>query len=680
MNFFSVHTWKKLKVKNKNEMKKIKFLFGIHNHQPLGNFDHVYQMAFERAYWPFLEKVSHFPRFRFALHFSGFLWEYLEKHSPEALDLIKRMVQTGQVELLGGGFYEPILTQIPERDRLAQINLMNQFLQDKFAYQPSGLWLAERVWEPHLASFLKKAGFDYTLLDEEHFHYAGVKNLHGYYVTEDQGYQFKIFPIDKTLRYYIPFRSLSEIQSYFQKILDLGYDTAIIGDDGEKFGLWPGTYNWVYGQGWLQNFLEFLEQNQVEMPTFKEYLAERTPLGRVYLPPASYEEMMEWVLPPEEQKNFIQLKNSLPLEARRFLRGGQYREFGLKYPESHHLRCRQLLVSTKVSQFEDLEARKDLYQAQCNDAYWHGVFGGLYLPHLRRAVYQKLISAELKIPFVSGWERLDYDLDGEDEFILRSPSFFVWVKPGCGGAVSEIDYRPRSFNLTDVLTRRQEFYHLYSTADSQEGEGKSIHELSRTLPSEASQCLVFDKYRRLSFLERILTENLTREEYEKIYFKEIGFLVEKPFQFSLEDDLLTMERSALVSFAEGSFNLIVRKRIRPGLRALLFIYEIENQSQQSVNLTFTSEWNLAFFENQYRLQLDRVEFFDGELWLEAPEAEMIWDFPVKTVSQSEKDFEIITQGISFHPVWRLRLKEGEKKVLFLILQHHPLQLTRSSAG
>ena len=109
-------------------MNKIKFLFAVHNHQPLGNFTHIFEQAFSQAYWPFLKIASEHPGFKFALHFTGFLWEFMLDKHPEALELIRQMVKSGQVELLGGAFYEPVLTQIPEKDGQAQIELMNNFL------------------------------------------------------------------------------------------------------------------------------------------------------------------------------------------------------------------------------------------------------------------------------------------------------------------------------------------------------------------------------------------------------------------------------------------------------------------------------------------------------------------------------------------------------------------------
>lgn len=648
-------------------MNKVKFLFAVHNHQPLGNFTHVFEQAFSQAYWPFLQLASQYPGFKFALHFTGFLWEFMLDKHPEGLELVRQLVKSGQVELLGGGFYEPVLTQIPEKDRQAQIRLMNDFLQEQFGVRPAGLWLAERVWEPQLASFLHRAGFSYTLLDEEHFHYAGLENIYGYYLTEDEGLSLGIFPIDKKLRYLIPFRSLEEIDSYFRKIDNQGGKVAIIGDDGEKFGLWPGTNKWVYEQGWLKTFLEYLESNQVEMLSFSAFMNQTPALGRGYLPPASYEEMMEWVLPPARQAEFIRLKTSLPENSRLFLRGGQFRDFDLKYPESHQLRCRALQVAAEIDKNQAEEASQDLYRAQCNDAYWHGVFGGLYLPHLRRAVSSQLISAELKLPFESGWEKSDFDLDGQDEYELRTPAFFVWVKPAAGGSVIEIDDRFEGVNLTDVLTRRQEFYHLYSTSGGQAGEAKSIHEVNRVLPAEAQRWLIFDSYQRHSFLDRIFPVDINREEYEKTYYQEAENFIGREYQARLEEDSLVLEREDEVNLKGSQARIKIKKIIRPGRNSVLFAWEIENRGEADLSFSFSSEWNLALFEDQYQIKPNRLEIPGWQLNLAAVASAEIWDFPVKTVSQSEKEFEIITQGISFHFLWRLKLASRQTSLLYLTL-------------
>ena len=212
------------------------FLFAVHNHQPVGNFQWVFKKAFRDCYEPFLNTLASHPAIRFTLHFSGPLWEYMAAKEKRSWDLVAEMAGRGQLELLGGGFYEPVLPIIPEEDRIGQLRLMSDFLAENFGRRPRGIWLTERVWEPHLPKTLAAAGIVYTLLDEEHFHYAGVKDTERPYITEEEGSPLILFPVSKELRYLIPFRLLPDVHAHFREVAGRG-GVAILGDDGEKFGL-----------------------------------------------------------------------------------------------------------------------------------------------------------------------------------------------------------------------------------------------------------------------------------------------------------------------------------------------------------------------------------------------------------------------------------------------------------
>ena len=76
--------------------------------------------------------------------------------------------------------------------------------------------------------------------------------------------------------------------------------------------------------------------------------------------------------------------------------------------------------------------RRAIGRAQCNDAYWHGVFGGLYLPHLRDAIWRNLAEAEAALRHGEGlaYDVLDLDGDGDDEVWIHSPVFSALVSPG----------------------------------------------------------------------------------------------------------------------------------------------------------------------------------------------------------------------------------------------------------
>ena len=53
---------------------------GLHSHQPVGNFDHVFEAATKDCYQPFLELLSRYPQIRMSLHFSGVLIEWIRVH------------------------------------------------------------------------------------------------------------------------------------------------------------------------------------------------------------------------------------------------------------------------------------------------------------------------------------------------------------------------------------------------------------------------------------------------------------------------------------------------------------------------------------------------------------------------------------------------------------------------
>ena len=69
-------------------------------------------------------------------------------------------------------------------------------------------------------------------------------------------------------------------------------------------------------------------------------------------------------------------------EGVKFLKGGIWKNFFVKYEESNRIHKRTLELSKARESVNKPDFDTALYKAQTNDALWHGVFGGLYLPNL----------------------------------------------------------------------------------------------------------------------------------------------------------------------------------------------------------------------------------------------------------------------------------------------------------
>ncbi|MBS1190774.1 MAG: alpha-amylase [Rhodocyclaceae bacterium] len=465
----------------------ITLLLGVHAHQPVGNFPEVIADAHERCYRPFLQTLFSYPDFRFAAHFSGWLLDWLRKHFPEDMALLAQMVRRGQVELFSSGDTEPVLAAIPHRDRIGQLRTLNDKLATWTGQPPRGAWLTERVWESSVVSALAATGIRYVTVDDYHFFCTGreAREMDGFFSTEENGARLDLFPISEALRYRFPFSPAPDAVGYLERLADEGRTVAVYFDDIEKFGIWPETFDWVYTRGWLKAFIEgVLQSPKIRTATYADFHADHATRGIVYLPTASYSEMNEWTLPMPAAGIYAELldqeKRAGRIDRHRpFLRGGIWRNFLSRYPEANWAHKRMLGLSARLATLPR-PSRKllaQLYRAQANDAYWHGLFGGLYLPHLRRAVWNNLaaLEAELdrRLPRPD-LEQDDIDLDGCRETLCHDSLLQVVVREDGLAAARELISYALAHNFGDTLGRYREHYHDKITRGPSQHQGEGI--------------------------------------------------------------------------------------------------------------------------------------------------------------------------------------------------------------
>jgi len=624
--------------------KEISVCFPIvfHLHQPVDNFGWVIEDCYQKSYKPLIDNIFQFKDIKFTFHFSGNLLEWFLMNKPEIIEKLKIMAQRGQIEIIGGGYYEPIFAIIPYRDKIAQIKKLSDYIKKEFGLDVKGAWLSERVWEPDYPSFLNDAGLKYVIVDDNHFRSTGIteKDTFYSYVTEDEGKTLRIFPINEELRYLTPWKPTYMSIDYLRNAADKKGDRCVLYiSDAEKMGVWGTTHQICYleGQGheegdegkpFIPAFFEQIRNNTwIKSITLSEYMAKFPAKSLIYLPTASYDKMEEWVLPTKIRKNFKIIRKSLRNDEEKkgtyqFLKGGFWRYFLVKYPESNNMHKKMLHVRNKLISVEEnllkvekeqlisvilkkiAEAWDEIYKAQCNDCYWHGLFGGVYLQFLRFSVYTHLINAERIIDDINSLINpkmntyiyitpIDFIKDSKTEYLIESDVFNIYVNPNDGGTIFELDYKPKSYNLLNTLTRWPEAYH-----DSKKLEKEEV---------------LVDRFKRNLLRLRFLHDDVTLEQLQADQYYEFGDFVDESFKVTSSEK-------------EGKIAIIEMEKIgsikdpdtdeRTPVRITKDIYVEEREIEVIVRINFDenpeNEKNLNRIIKNLNIAIDIPFFFNGD--------------------------------------------------------------------
>lgn len=693
---------------------RISLALVLHNHQPVGNFGWVIADHHDSAYEPLVGALERHPGVRLGLHYTGPLLGWLRAERPALIERIGTLVARGQVEIVGGGLYEPILASLPDRDRVGQLRRMSDELAQVFGRRPRGAWLAERVWEPDLPATLHDGGYEWTILDDAHFRAASIPEdrLWAPFVTEDQGKRLTVFGTEMGLRYRIPFGEVDDVIGYLRDhATEAGDRIGMMGDDGEKFGAWPTTWEHCWGSGqWVERFFGALEANRgwLTTTTPSDWLDGHRPVGRVYVPTGSYAEMGEWALPADEGLAYADALHAAQDAQRaevRWMRGGFWRNFQVKYREINDLHKQMLRASARVDAMAPGPARDaatdHLHQGQSNDCYWHGLFGGIYIAHMRLATAEHLIAAEDAADraaraagaAVDGIEVVDADMDGADELLVRSPGQLVVVKPGEGGGIAAWDLRPVRHALGAVLRRRPEAYHAKlraydeTAAPAAAGDGvASIHDLVKVREPGLAGRLAYDAYERRSGLVHLLAPDTTPEAFAAARHAELGDFVTGDFEVvHAAGDMIELVRRGHA----GGVPALVRTRYElrgdrssPGIACHV---TFANTGSAPIRARLAIEWDLnllggggnpaAWIEPREgeRVRFDgdgsvagAGRFAMGNDWIGAElrsaiePAGDVWWSSIDTVSNSEGGFERTHQGCAVLVSWPISLAPGEE--------------------
>jgi len=603
----------------------MRLILTLHHHQPVGQLPWTISDAVNNCYAPLLKVLLRHPSIKAALHYSGPLLEMLCAEHPLVIDQMKVLLERGQIELIGGAWWESILPIWPRDDQIAQLQLSKERLKVLFDCDPQFAWLPERVWEPQLAEILLQSDYKGTFLDDNGLLNAGVSQQDLYRVNHTaQG--LKVLSIDAHLRQLIPWRSVNKIVEYLSNLHQKDSSSiAIFADDAEKFGSWPGTFQLIYEENYLDNLLTALEENGDWLQTILPSDCDDSRQTPIEIPPTSYPEMLEWS-------------------------SGNWRNFLERYHESRDM------YETVLRAPRTAESLPHLLKAQCNDAYWHGVFGGLYLPHLRQAIYGAAAKAYATEP------KSKIEVTSSGDVILQNVSRILGIRPG-GGQIFQLLDLEKNHNWSATLRLYAENY----------AESESP-----------------DWYARGCGIEHFLGAGATPENIFTGNFPEEGDFAAEIWRMETrqnENELIAILTRHGGVWQQGNFEpLEVKKIIMMPIQGNHWNvqYELTNSGDQNLDLWWASEWNVSpsgsdFPERTFNVANSSFNLEETHVWenvsdwqindnwlkstftLVADQKFDLWQMPFRTVSRYEGEtVESIFQQATIVMHRKVLLQAGQK--------------------
>jgi hypothetical protein len=339
---------------------------------------------------------------------------------------IDDLVSRKQVELLGGGFYEPQFTLIPLQDKLGQVEMLTTYLRKRFGKKPQGCWLPALSWEQNMVGPLLSCGMAYTFLAEERFRLAGLsgEDLYAPCLSEDQGKLISVFPISRPLEtLFKPGEGLSApfVEALFKlsgELPDAASRVVTVFPDPCRSMASPGE-----AELYWYRFFQGLAASSLNFTTPGRFIKGRRGFRKAYFP------------------------------------GSTDRQYLIDYPAANGIYAKMVFSHMLINQLRGDKARKhtaleELWKAQAYDAFCPAESGGIYRGDLRKSAFKSLLEAE-KITrengsFIPCLMNFDFDLDNEDEYLFQGEWINGYVRLE-GAGLFELDYLPRSWNYLDTF-------------------------------------------------------------------------------------------------------------------------------------------------------------------------------------------------------------------------------------
>lgn len=416
----------------------------------------IFEKDYENVYKPAAKFLYSHPEFRMSFAFNGVQIDFLQKEYPEFIEILRELISRRQIEILGGGYYDPAFPLLFPMDRTGQIEFLTSTLRSATGKRPRGITLCASIWDYSLVSCFYNCGMDYVLLDDSLI--PDEKQKFVPLIMSDKGKTISILPLYQEFKPEIQDDPRDYLNLISKKIAKSSKNSPKPLKECVK-GL-----NIQFTHEEFQSLLRsgYLEKLYREICEKKDFFDFATPITLVkeaklripvYIASGMSREVGQWGIEPYRA---VKADRHYPVSIYDFFQ---------IYPQSRALYDRMLYVSMLVNQshgdkLRKTSAREKLWEAQNGDGFICTSKGAFVSATYRQQAYKKLTEAEkiarqcgeFKETFVS----YDYTGDGLNEYICRMNKYFAVISLG-GGAIRELDVLQNSGNFADNLNCVKEF-------------------------------------------------------------------------------------------------------------------------------------------------------------------------------------------------------------------------------
>ena len=734
-------------------MRAITLVPVFHDRQAPGRSQATLEALVSETWGPLIDALQGAPRFRCGMALSGELARHLVEHAADRFAQIRELAARGQVELIGGTSHGAALHLVPERDAVQQVRQYQRWLQGRLGVPVRGVWPTLEAWDPAVPRIVARAGGAYTFVDAGLVEAGGALSTGGgWLVTERGGATMATIPLDHALGARLPFVPVDDLVAELRSRCNAGTRVLGLPLSIERLGRSEEARDWTFGgrTPWLPDILQTVIQHAAWLKTAVPWqLVDRMPAaGRAWpasgTPGAGAADM----LPVEAARTWSQVQSalsdspSLALSGLApYLHGPPLEATLARYDVSARLHRSGLRASAAVAalrreaQAAGLpagpveEAAAALMEGQAALGLDPREGGGLREPAVRHVAFRALLDAEAAALTRSSRtppavESVDVGPDGHPEVVLRRSGLRAVLRPGVGGAISELALVGVG-NFVNTLARVPAHWHAELGEDSaipeivdapmdaaSDGDAAlpveeydedeptdlglstgdiGVAGLERPTLDDDAALRAVDPAPRLCFIDHLLGPSTTLDALARGQHEEQGDLATGPYRLERaqeEDDgslVVLMGRDGRVQQGpDGERLLGVLKRVRLSSvdRRIDVRWELWNRSKSPVRSMFATELNLCLdgvlgpgreiaFPGLGVAGLDvgcvaretraaKIQFGLGAVSIETKEPARVFHYPVYTPARRHGRIVPSYQGLCLHVAWPLGLWGGER--------------------